>query len=164
MEFFENYRKKYNDLLIAVENFDISLSDEFYTSKSVNTDKIVKYQIRKFEVTFEMFLEQIKLHLVRIHQKTSRSMASLIMSFYNSTHISETSYEILLEMSNYYRKMSMAYEENNPNFNRTLFHKLETFYSTMLLCIKYLDYDDSELYKLKPKRISLPSGKLVSEF
>ena len=164
MEFFENYRKKYNDLLIAVQNFDISLSDEFYTSKSTNSDKIVKYQIRKFEVTFEMFLEQIKLYLICTHQKTSRSMASLIMSFHDSTHISETTYEILLEMSNYYRKMNLAYEEKNPNFNRTLFHKLETFYSIMLLCLKYLDYDDSDLYKSNKKRISLPIIKLVKEF
>jgi hypothetical protein len=162
MEFYENYRKKYNDLLIAVENFDLSLSDEFYAVKTLHADRIMKYQIRKYELTFEMFTEQIRLYLQMKHLKTSRSLANLMRTFHSTTELPDSIYEVLLHMTNWYKKMNTALEELNPSFNKNLHNMLETFYSVMLLCITYLDYDDNECFtkinlaKDSDKKISFP--------
>ena len=154
MLFHEEYRKNYVDLLIAVENFDISLSDEFYALKSANTARLIGYQIRKFEQTFDMLITQMKFYLERLQKKKQHSGASIITSFFENSSLKRVSYEILLEMNVSYRKLSLAYEQKNPSFNKNLYNKLDNYYTTMLLSLQYLDYDDAYLFKVQKEAIS----------
>lgn len=147
MQFFQIYRNNFNDLVIAVENFDASLSDEFYALKSINTERIITYQIQKFEITFQMLIKQMKLFFERLHIKIPQSSASVIRTFFDSSNLNETSYEILLEMNIAHKKMNLASEQKKSSFNEKLYKKLDNYYTTMLLSLKYLDYDDAHLFE-----------------
>jgi len=161
MQFFENYRKKYNDLLIAVENLDISLSDEFSLLKNVNSDKLIKYQVRKFEFTFEMLVEQMKLYLKKNHLKVPSVTASVIKNFHKHSQFSDTLYEVLLDMNISYKKIIVTFDQENYIVNNELLSKLDSYHTTMLSILIYLDYDDSKLFKSNFKNNSLREYEFV---
>lgn len=147
MQFHRTYRKNFNDLSIAVENFDISLSDEFKALKILNSDKIIRYQIKKFESTFEMLIKQIKLYLIKEDIVLPKSAASLIQSFHKHSPLNQISYESMIDMNVSYRKLSLAYEQKTALFYSDLYQKLDNYYTTLLLALVYFDYDDEELIK-----------------
>lgn len=150
MQFFELYRKKYNDLIVAVENFDISLSKELKSLNIRNSEGIIRFQVRKFESTFAITVEQMKLYLQKSHIAIPASNASIIKSFYYYAELPISLYEKLIEMNIFCKKINSASAKEFV-INHYI-EKFEDYYTSLLLLLKYFDYDDAALFNSAQKK------------